>query len=122
MPLLQEIVGFESPDVVRLYVQRFGLSEARAKALFIDVKRFLFIRGLSPLGLGFAPTQRIEEAWHVFFECSDVYERFCRLAFGYSIPPLPKGSSQTRLQAMRRSVAAARILFGDCLSENWRVE
>lgn len=115
-------MSFECPEVIECYIRTLGLDKMRAEALFGDVKRFLFMRGISPKGPGFAPPPRIENGWHVFAGCSDAYDRFCRSSFGYSIAPQPKGFAAPRAQAVQRSVAAARILFGDHLSDNWNAE
>lgn len=115
-------MSFECPEVIECYIRTLGLDKARADALFGDVKRFLFIRGISPKGPGFAPPPRIEDGWHAFAGCPDAYDRFCRSSFGYSITPQPKGCSAMRIQAIQRSVAAARMLLDDNLSDNWNTE
>jgi len=116
--LLDEVMGYENPDVIARMKKELSLTEEEANLLFDDTKRFLYLTATHPGA--WSPPRRVDEGWHEFLMFTRDYVDFCQRYFNRFIHHEPKrlndpstGGSQTR-----NAILAARELFGE-LSPNW---
>ena len=118
---LDAILAYDHPELIRRLEEKLGLSEERARELFEDVKKFLFICGTcDPPN---APPRRIDNGWHEFILFTKDYSSFCHRFFGRFIHHTPVSSTNAHKgdRASTRTVALAEQIFGDWLSANWQL-
>jgi hypothetical protein len=110
-------MGYHHQPLVQRLVQKEGWSEEEAGSVFADMKRFLFLCGTTKGP--FAPTNKIDAAWHHFILFTRDYMSFCEKFFGRYIHHQPRieGDPPDR-EIVPRTLAAAREIFGE-LSEHW---
>jgi hypothetical protein len=95
LPLIIEALDFEAPYVVeRLVSDRVADTEAEAKELFDECKKYLVLSvSQTDVIVGMCST-RVDEAWHAFLLYTDQYRDFCKRYFGRYIGHTPKNAPQ----------------------------
>jgi len=112
---------YELPQLIRKLQDKEGLAEQDAKDLFQDTLRFLYICGTG--NGGHVPSARIDLAWHYFILFTRDYRDFCDKFFGRFIDHQPRHQAETKAETLRQiknTLAQARTVFGEGLSQNWR--
>lgn len=117
--LLDDVMGYENPDIIHRLKDKLGLSEEEAHALFGDTKRFLFLCGTVPGRWG--PPEKIDACWHEFILYTKDYAAFCEKYFGRFIHHNPRRVTDPPKDGARprKTLAAIQQLFGTDLSPNW---
>lgn len=115
--LLDRVMGYHHEPLVRRLEQKEGWSRQEAEAVFMEMKRFLYLCGTKKGP--FAPTERIDAAWHHFILFTLDYMNFSQKFFGRYIHHQPRiEGDPPDATIVPRTLAAARETFG-VLSPNW---
>lgn len=78
MALLAEVMAYAHPELVARLQRKLSLIAAEARALFDDVKRFLFLCGIT------LSASKIDDGWHEFLLYTMDYISFTKRYFGHS--------------------------------------
>lgn len=115
------VLSYENPEVEARYQDKLGLSSSEAAALFLDVKKFLFLCGNVEVNFALAPTKSIDAGWHEFLLYTQDYADFCETYFGRFIHHQPRSyfsANDTRGSSRAATHELANVWFGK-LSSNW---
>lgn len=110
-------LAYRHEPLVRRLQEKEGLSETDARSAFADMLRFLFLCGTREDR--FAPSERIDLAWHHFILFTRDYAAFCQRYFGHFLHHQPHvGTEDADPDLVPRTLRAAREAFGS-LGPNW---
>ena len=119
--LLESVMSYQHLALVARLQDKLNLPKELALELFEDMKRFLFLCGVSEEPL--APPEFIDEAWHNFILFTKDYAKFCQEKFGKFIHHLPVGpedvASRDGSLIRRTHTLAHKVFVGENLSTNW---
>lgn len=118
--LLDEVMVYSNRGLAQRLQEKMEISHQEARALFDDMKRFLYLAATTPTPL--APPELIDEAWHNFILFTKDYADFCRKYFGkfiHHFPVLPEERASRNGSIIKNTYEAAKRAFGDDLSANW---
>jgi len=117
--LLEEVMEYRHPILVRRFQEKLGISQETAGQLFDDTKRFLYLCAASEEPI--SPNETLDFGWHEFIIFTEDYTDFCQKYFGHFIHHRPRNpdAPSNKREGGRRAVRLARQLFGDNLSGNW---
>ena len=117
--LLGAVLAYQHDPLLDRLQKKLCVSEDRARQIFEDTKRFLFICGTCHGK--WSPTRDIDEGWHNFILFTKDYMEFCERFFGrfiHHVPNLP--GQKPDGDRSRRTLIAAMQLFGkENLSGCW---
>jgi hypothetical protein len=114
------VLAYSNPDLLERIMEKEGIDEATAQVLYRDMLQFLYIAGTSG-GEVYAPTSKVDVAWHHFILFTHDYEEFCYKYFGTFIHHVPNTKRRMHLVGtglLPKTIQKARSLFGQ-LSANW---
>lgn len=116
-PAARESFEYNHPLLVLRLQEKEGLTEVEARALYVDLLRFLYLCGTYDETL--VPSKRVDTAWHHFILFTRDYDTFCRRYFGNFIhhSPQPPSAGSTE-SAFRRTLELVQEAFG-VVSDNW---
>lgn len=116
---LDDILKYEHPDLIDRLIRELDITKLDAVDLFQDVKRFLYL--CAEHEPPHCPPPRIDDAWHEFLLYTREYAVFCRQYFGKFIHhmPISKNAPHRDKCGGKRTVAIAKKIFREPLSENW---
>lgn len=116
LPILARIGAYEHPSLVRRIQEKLNLDAGAAQQLFVEMKRFLALCGMS--GTSLTPSKMVDEAWHHFILFTKQYRAFCFDHFGRMIHHVP---AEVGEDASLNFVAhdAYRATFGEHPSLYW---
>ncbi len=116
---LEDVMKYENPDVVERIEKELGVTPQQAKALFDDLKRFLWLAAVTPPTT--VPTPQIDEAWHRFVLYTKDYADFCNIYFGGFLHHAPQRLGEKRLEHadLFETIDAMHREFGGIPSDNW---
>ena len=84
---IEDVLSYKHPLLLHRLQAKEGLDGREATALMEDMLRFLFLCGTSEQV--YAPTERIDVAWHHFILFTRDYRQFCLHHFGRLIEHNP---------------------------------
>lgn len=96
--LLDEVRAYTNRQVITRFLQIYPIEREEAKALFDDIKMFLWACAQTDTSL--APTTIIDKMWHNFILFTPAYAQFCNRYFGYFIHHHP---ADKELRAVRKA-------------------
>ena len=125
-PNHQAVLAYKHTELVKRFMRKMNLSEAKALQLFQDMLMFLFIAGTAERDAHIVPpTDVIDNAWHEFILYTRDYREFCHEFFGEMIDHQPFSSevieqqhSEEKEDGIETTIRYAETIFGE-LSENW---
>ncbi len=99
--ILADVAGYSNAEVVVRIAEKLSCDEAKAQAVFGQMKQYLVAAALAPAGTSKAPSKDVDVAWHEFILFTRDYAAFCRVHFGFFIHhvPTPRLSGQRPLAA-----------------------
>jgi hypothetical protein len=89
---LERALAYQNDSIPRRFVDEWDIELDESRALFDDVKRWLYLCGLDEPGLApmiYGPLSILDEAWHNFVLFTPEYTAYCRDVFGRYIHHLP---------------------------------
>lgn len=117
--LLTAVLAYQHDPLVGRIMKELGIEEPKARQIFEDTKRFLFICGTC--NGKWSPSMEIDEGWHNFIMFTQDYADFCNRFFGrfiHHVPNLP-GETPDKSRPRRTLVAAIQLFGKENLSECW---
>lgn len=125
---ISEILAFSHPGVVERISRDSEISNERARGIFEDTLRFLFLAAIT--GEPIPPTKAIDSGWHAFLLFTRDYADFCTNYLGRFIHHRPyteadkatPGFDEKARLIAGKAFDLARKHFGNQLSENWSYE
>ena len=117
--LLEAVLAYKHGPLLDRLQKKLGVGEEKARQIFEDTKRFLFICGTC--NGKWSPTREIDEGWHNFILFTKDYMEFCERFFGrfiHHVPNLP-GQKQDRDRPRRTLIAAMQLFGKENLSGCW---
>jgi hypothetical protein len=115
----EALMGYEYPGLIQRLQHELACGEEEALEVVNDTKRFLYLCATVPEP--FAPSERIDYCWHAMILDTRRYVEFCGRFFRrflHHVPKAPNEVAESDGTIMRRTLAAARAVFGQ-LSANW---
>ncbi len=117
--LLAAVLAYEHEPLVARLQKKLNINEHKARQIFEDTKRFLFICGTC--NGRWSPSREIDEGWHNFIMFTKDYMKFCEKFFGRFIhhqPNLP-GQVPDKTRPRRTLIAAIQLFGRENLSSSW---
>jgi hypothetical protein len=117
--VLQDVLSYKNDDVLDRLRKELHLDENSAKALFDDLKKFLWLAAVTPPSI--VPSPIIDEAWHRFVLYTMDYSEFCSRYFGGFLHHAPQRVGEVRLSVedLIPTIDAMHAEFGGVPSDNW---
>jgi hypothetical protein len=120
---------FEAPYLVeKLLKERIITSEAEARALFREVKRYFFLSRSDESRIWEMYSSRIDEVWHQFVLFTRQYFDFCSRYYGGYLPHSPSNAPDSPKNDPQQGRPVATFpqfrayyeqLFGEALPDCW---
>lgn len=117
---LNPVLQYQNEPVVMRIADELGVDVLRARGIFDDTKRFLFLATAGQKGL--RPTKVIDEGWHAFVLHTKDYAEFCKQFLGRFIHHQPDTigmKSEAKTEGFDETLRLAKSVFGDDLGRNW---
>ena len=120
--LKEKVMKYANDRLIKKYCHQMNISENRAEVAFTELKKFLFICGVTNEAL--TPSRRLDEIWHQFILFTGDYMRFCSKFFGRMIHHRPDVDFTPRTKevndmAYERAYSIATDEFGELDPEFW---
>jgi hypothetical protein len=115
------VLTYRQPEVVRKFVERYDVTPREARALFVEMLRWLWLaaayrqdalagrRGLPRLAID-TPLVMLDEMWHTFLLFTHDYADFCARYLGTFVHHVPT-PAETRRRRRRRASLDPRGLL-----------
>lgn len=125
---LKASLSFEAPYLIEKLVNDHVCdSEDEARALFREVKRYLFLNRADQSKLWEMHSFRIDEVWHQFILFTRQYADFCNRHYGAYSPHSPSNApvsaknkaGQTQIATFKEFQAHYEKVFGEPLPDCW---
>ena len=116
---LEDILAYENYAVIHKISEGLGCSSSRAKEVFNDVKRFLWMSASSSVNC--IPSPVIDEGWHAFVLFTQDYADFCQKYFGQFLHHLPHKPQDQVINAdgLVETIDRMHEIFEGKPSSNW---
>lgn len=118
---LDSILEYQNNAVVQRISEKLELDDEKARELFADCLRFLWLTEMEDKPI--APSPKIDEAWHIFLLFTLDYQEFCQECFGrfkHHRPRRPEDPKDDGSVLTRTFEAVEAHLGGfSNLSKNW---
>lgn len=118
--IVRDALRHEPPAfMIQRFIAAHGYSEAAARELFDETKRFLVANRV--LGLKLAPSEPVDQMWHAWILFTKDYYAFCESLGGYIHHlPIPVGSPEQ--PPLDPTISVMRAAFGSVNDALWPVE
>jgi hypothetical protein len=101
---LDEVLAYQNQDIIDKFLENWSLSEAEAKEIFEETKKWLWISALT-IAQEDDPAKRqslaitnsmtlLDEMWHTFILFTMEYQAFCKRYFGFYLNHAPTTKTQ----------------------------
>lgn len=85
--LKKRVIAYTNPGLIKKYGFEKGISEEAAAVAFTELKKFLYICGVTNEAL--TPSAGVDDIWHQFILFTGDYMRFCNRYFNQMIHHTP---------------------------------
>jgi hypothetical protein len=125
---LEASLSFEAPYLIEKLVNDHVCdNEDEARALFREVKRYLFLNRADQSKLWEIHSLRVDEVWHQFILFTRQYADFCTQYYGAYSPHSPSNApvsaknsaSQKQVATFKEFHAYYEKVFGEPLPDHW---
>jgi hypothetical protein len=122
-------LSFEAPYLIeKLLADHVCASEDEARALFREVKRYLFLNRADQSKIWEMHSFRIDEVWHQFVLFTRQYMEFCTRYYGVYLPHSPSNAPESPKNNKTQTIPVATFkefrayyekVFGEPLPDCW---
>ncbi len=116
---LESVMTFQFDPVVHRMIDKYSWNEERARSVFEDMKRYLYLGRIT--GKPLIPPPEVDEMWHNFILFTVDYASFCSRFLGRFIHHRPRRRDDSPTGSgftVKDTLNIAQAEFGS-LSSNW---
>lgn len=118
--LFNRMMDYDNPALRERMEVKYNWTPEFTNKLFCEMKKFLYLCATNESAM--APPEEIDEIWHNFILFTGDYADYCKNKVGMFLHHQPLTVAQ-RAQSdgsmIKNTLDAARISFGNDLSEHW---